>query len=413
MTLLLNILKIYLKTIYFFVKIFTKQENQVFFLSRQYSYISLNYRAIIKYLKKNYPEIKIKVICKKVSDELNESFRDSEASKKALVNYRKIIKEMKNTWDYYTNLHKQMICIAQSKVIIIDGYNIPVSVLKHKKNTTVIQLWHALATIKKFGYQSIGYKDGVNEKVAKILKMHANYDYVISGSDAMNPFFAEAFNIPQERVLSIGTPYKDYLLKPGTKQIQRIYEKYPILKNKINIIYSPTFRKDGRDNINEVINNINLEKYNLIITYHDKDRKKKVNNPKVLTCPDIPYRDLIKISDYVITDYSALAIEASIVETKLLFYVYDYEQYKEENGININLFEELPQYTSRDIKELVKIIEEDSYDIDILRKFKKKYVTNLNTNSTELLGELIIKHIYDDISASSQNESKKDKITVK
>ena len=56
-------------------------------------------------------------------------------------------------------------------MIIVDGYNIPVSVLKHKKNTTVIQMWHALAAIKKFGYQSIGYKDGVNKTIAKILKM--------------------------------------------------------------------------------------------------------------------------------------------------------------------------------------------------------------------------------------------------
>ena len=35
-----------------------------------------------------------------------------------------------------------------------------------------------------------------------------------------------------------------------------------------------------------------------------------------------------------------------------MFYVYDYEQYKIENGININLFEELPGYTSKDIKDL-------------------------------------------------------------
>ena len=85
-------------------------------------------------------------------------------------------------------------------MIIVDGYNIPVSVLKHKKNTTVIQMWHALAAIKKFGYQSIGYKDGVNKTIAKILKMHANYDYVISGSEAMKPYFAEAFKIDKEKI---------------------------------------------------------------------------------------------------------------------------------------------------------------------------------------------------------------------
>ena len=165
-------------------------------------------------------------------------------------------------------------------MIIVDGYNIPVSVLKHKKNTTVIQMWHALAAIKKFGYQSIGYKDGVNKTIAKILKMHANYDYVISGSEAMKPYFAEAFKIDKEKIISIGTPYVDYLLKTSSRQKQKIYKKYPVLKRKTNILYSPTFRKDGRDNIDEVIKNIDLDKYNTTSTKGEQSsmdpRKEKI-----------------------------------------------------------------------------------------------------------------------------------------
>ena len=72
-----------------------------------------------------------------------------------------------------------MYIIARSRVIIVDGYNIPTSMLKHKKNTTIIQIWHALAAVKKFGYQSVGYADGINPKLAKVLEMHKNYDYVI------------------------------------------------------------------------------------------------------------------------------------------------------------------------------------------------------------------------------------------
>lgn len=294
-------------------------------------------------------------------------------------------------------------CIAESKVIIVDGYNIPVSVLKHKKNTTVIQMWHALAAIKKFGYQSIGYKDGVNKTIAKILKMHANYDYVISGSEAMKPYFAEAFKIDKEKIISIGTPYVDYLLKTSSRQKQKIYKKYPVLKRKTNILYSPTFRKDGRDNIDEVIKNVDLDKYNLIITYHDKDGKKKIDNPKVFTCKDVPYRDLIKIADYVITDYSALSVEAAIVNAKVLLYVYDYDKYKEENGINIDLFKELPGYTFRNIKDIVKVIEDDNYDMQVLKKFREKYVSNLNGNSTKLLTELIEKHVYGEVNLREKN----------
>ena len=96
-----------------------------------------------------------------------------------------------------------MYYIATSKVVITDGYNVLISCLKHKKHTCIIQMWHALAAIKKFGYQSIGLKDGMNPKTAKILNMHANYDYVLSGSDAMNKPFSEAFNTDIEKVYQL------------------------------------------------------------------------------------------------------------------------------------------------------------------------------------------------------------------
>ena len=364
----------------------------VFFLSRQYSKVSLNYRWIIHELKKKNKKIKIKVICQKVDNEINETLRDKQEYANTLSTIKKMTRQISGAWNYYLNLHKQMYYIAKSTVVIVDGYNIPISVLKHKKNTTIIQLWHALAAIKKFGYQSIGYKDGINPKMAKIMNMHKNYDYVISGSDEMKKYFAEAFNTPIEKVTSIGTPYIDYLLKNDNKVKNEIYKKHPELKNKKNIVYSPTFRRDKRDNIEEVVNNIDLDKYNLIVTYHDKDSS-KTKNPKLIDCSDITYKSLIKIADYVITDYSALSVEAAIIDTKLLFYVYDVEQYEKENGLNVDLFKEFPEYTSTNIKDLVNVIEKDNYDMDVLRKFKQKYASNLQGTSTSLICDIILKNI--------------------
>ena len=59
LTVALYIFKIYLKVVYFFIKLFTKQKKQVFFLSRQYNYISFNYKEIIKSLERNNKDIKI------------------------------------------------------------------------------------------------------------------------------------------------------------------------------------------------------------------------------------------------------------------------------------------------------------------------------------------------------------------
>ena len=394
MLILLYIFKWHMQFIYFFIKLFTRQREQVFFLSRQFNELPLNYKYIIDELKRQKSDIKIKIICKKVGSELNETIRDTNKVSKANLVIFKLLKQFKSSFNYYISLYKQMYLIAKSTVIIIDGYNVPVSMLKHKKNTTVIQIWHALAAIKKFGYQTVGYADGINPKIAKILKMHKNYDYVISGSDEMKKYFSEAFNVPIEKVTSIGTPYIDDLLKNEDEEIEKAYKKHPELKNKINIMYSPTFRRDGRDYIQDVINNVDSDKYNLIITYHSKDEKKNNElSDKTLNCSDIPYKILMRMVDYIITDYSALSIEAAIVRTKILLYICDVEQYTRENGINIDLYKELPKYTSTNIKDLLKVIDDNNYDTQILENFRKKYASNLTGTSTKLITEIILKNI--------------------
>lgn len=380
MLFILFIFKWHLRSIYFFIKLFTKRKNRVFFLSRQFNELPLNYEMIINELRKE--NIEIKVICKKVSGGVNAIIRNEKSKNTKFV-------EIFSAISYYFNLYKQMVYIATSKVVIIDGYNLTTSILKHKKDTTIIQLWHALAAIKKFGYQTIGYPDGLKPKIAKMLCMHKNYNYVISGSKAMNKYFAEAFNVPEEKVTEIGTPTIDYLLKENKEVTENIFKVYPQMKEKINILYSPTFRSDGRDNTEEVIKNIDTQKYNLIITFHPKN---KVIENKDIICIDrkqFSTFDILRTVDYVITDYSALAIDTCVLNKKLLLYVYDYEKYNEENGININLFEELEGNVSKNIKDLIKIIDENKYNLKSYNEFRNKYVSNLNGDSTKKIVKII------------------------
>ena len=190
MSIILYFIKFHLISVYFFIKLFTKRKERVYLLSRQSSKPSLNYLAIIKELEKK--GIDYKVTCKKVDSSINDSVRTQGHYSNTNGFLARVFKKLGSAFSYYFSLWSQMINIASSKVIIVDGYNLPVSLLKHKRGTKIIQLWHALGAIKKFGYQSVGKVDGVSPNVARILKMHAGYDAVISGSEGMNPFFAEA-----------------------------------------------------------------------------------------------------------------------------------------------------------------------------------------------------------------------------
>lgn len=387
MKILLYLLKINLNIHYFFIKLFTKTKRQVFFLSRQSNCISLNYELLIKELRKIEPKIEIKVICKKVDEDINATIRNEKQN-------NNLFKKLKPSVKYYFLIHKQMYYIATSKVVIIDGYNLPVSILKHKKGTIVIQLWHALAAIKQFGYQTIGKAYGLKEDVARILKMHNNYDYIICGSEAMRQPFAEAFNTPIEKILPIGTPVIDYLLSEDNGKEEQIKKAFPQFSKKQNVLYSPTFRNDNNYDFQDLIDNFDYEKYNLVMTIHPKSNI-KIEDKRITVVDSKKYStlDILKCMDYVITDYSAIAVEALVCNKKVMFFLYDYEEYSKQNGLNIDLFEEFPLYTAKNANELLKVLKEDNYDLKELKRLREKYVPNTLGNCTKRMIDLIRKEL--------------------
>jgi len=388
MQVILYLIKIHFIIIYFFIKLFTKQKRRVYLLSRQFDSPSINYQIIIEELKKEKIDYKVK--CKKVETSINDSMRTQGHYSNTAGLIKRLFTKLKDSLSYYFSLLGQMIDIAKSKVIIVDGYNLPVSLLKHKKGTKVIQQWHALGAIKKFGYQSIGKVDGINPKVAKILKMHAGYDYVISGSEGMNKYFAEAFNVPIEKVLAIGTPSIDFLKKVEPKITKNIYKRYPEMKDKINVLYSPTFRNEKNYNYQELIDATDFNKVNLIITNHFKvEEKAKDQRVIAVDREEFSTFDILKMVDYVITDYSALMIDAAVINKKILLYLYDFEQYDKNNGVNIDLLNDFKTLAYRDASKLMNVINKDKYDKKAYKDFQELYTPHIDKTSTEATMDLI------------------------
>ena len=185
---ILYIAKIGLNIIYFFIKLFARQKNKVTMLSRQSNNINLDFRLLkeeIEMSKDNNTNIEIKILCKMIP------------------------KTFLGKIKYCFYMIKCLYHIATSKICIIDGYNIAISALKHKRNLEIIQIWHAMGAIKKFGYQVLGKEEGSNEKIAKIMKMHANYNMVTCTSEATRKIFSEAFNTDIEKIKVLGMPRKD------------------------------------------------------------------------------------------------------------------------------------------------------------------------------------------------------------
>ena len=100
--------------------------------------------------------------------------------------------------------------------------------------------------------------------------------------------------------------------------------------------------------------------------------------------------DLIKIADYIITDYSALSIEASILEKPIFLLMKDLDNYEKSRGLNINLKEELPSFICENFVEIMDKIEKKEYNIKELIYYQKKYIEIDCKNAIENLVDFII-----------------------
>ena len=101
--------------------------------------------------------------------------------------------------------------------------------------------------------------------------------------------------------------------------------------------------------------------------------------------------DLIAVCDYIITDYSAIALEAAVLKKRTYYWVYDYNEYLKNNGLNINLYEAAPGHVYEDLDELMKAIEDDIYDDSVLENYRNRYLPAELGTSTEKICNLIVK----------------------
>lgn len=360
---LIKLWKIAMGICYAPLKLLPTNDNKVIFLSRQASEVNLDFRLLQHSLKKKKPEVKIVNICKRC-----DTIKDYPVFAWCLL--------------------KSLYHIATAKVCVLDTYWPPISMLKHKKSLTVIQLWHAMGKIKQSGYQTLGKPGGRNKEVAMAMAMHKQYDIVIAGGKAWNPYYCGSFGVKEDVLLNCGLPRMDYMLQMEEKNRKKILEAYPELKEKTVLLYAPTFRRGWEAHWEQLAQEIDFDRYALILKSHPNQKLEKVAD-EIYTCDEFKAVDLLAICDYLITDYSAIAVEGAVLNKKTFYYVYDYDEYDEKNGLNINLFEEMPGCVFREAHKLSEALEQD-YPQERLDEYRKKYLPEHLGASTKTISNVII-----------------------
>ncbi len=113
---------------------------------------------------------------------------------------------------YLLHLLKATYYLTTSAFFIIDDFYFPVYVIKPRKGTEVIQVWHACGAFKKFGYSILDKEDGGNNDYIKYVPIDKNYAHVLVSSQEVSKHYAEAFNMSEENIRPIGIPEWTYSL---------------------------------------------------------------------------------------------------------------------------------------------------------------------------------------------------------
>ncbi|MGF2949660.1 CDP-glycerol glycerophosphotransferase family protein [Microbacterium alcoholitolerans] len=347
----IGVVRVFLTVVYTAIKLVTRvDENKVVFLGRRMDREPLDFRLIIEELRRRDPNVKVATLSKLLRGG-----------------------DSRETFMFAPVLLKSLYHLATAKVCVLDSYWPAVSMLTHRRSLVVYQIWHSLGKIKQSGKQALGRTQGRAEHVAKGMRMHEGYDYVVAGAEVWNPQYCASFGVSEDQLLNIGLPRADYLLREKDAIAARIRRRHPELGEKPVVLYVPTFRRgENATGALKLAAELDLDKFTLVIKKHESDTL--IYPPQEHhTCPDYTGTELLTIADYVITDYSSIALEAALINVKTFYFLYDYEHYLESNGVNIDLDNELPRCVFRDAPELMRALEAD-YPYDVLKRYQEKFL---------------------------------------
>ncbi len=349
--------------------------NQVAFLSVRREELSGNFHFVYQALR-HYPELKL--CCYFNTKELAE-------------------------WSEGEMAEFARLC-ATSKVILLDEYTAPIYTLPLARETRLIQLWHACGAFKTFGYTRLGKPGGTEQNSLN----HRTYDYAIVSGRQVADCYAEGFGIPTSHVVATGIPRTDIFFDSVYREEirGRLYAKYPQLKGKRVILFAPTFRGHVREDGDYPMERFVVEQFMqavgeeffLVIKHHPFVRRPhplpEAMADRVLDLSgESEINDLLFVTDLVITDYSSLVFEASLLKLPMLFYTFDLEQYILERDFYYDFSTFVPGkivYTQNELEEAVVSWDVEQHKVEA---FAHRFFDDLDGKSAQRVGELILQSL--------------------
>ena len=313
-----------------------------------------------------------------------------------------MFKESLKTRRSFIDKFKMPYLLGRADIILIDDFNPTVQLVKYKKDTKIIQVWHACGAFKTVGFSRLGKPGGPVMKS----KAHKLYTHAIASSTHVAKFYAEAFGIAESKVYPTGVPRTDIFFDSEYKieVKERMYKAFEQARGKKVILFAPTFRGNGAKSAHYPFGKINMQALGNYCKSTDSVVIFKMH-PFVKTPIFIPdefkdvmidaseYReinDILFITDLLITDYSSVVYEASSLDIPMLFYAFDLDEYISSRDFYESFETFVPGKIVKTFGELIKAIETNDFEQEKVAPFRDKNFEYQDGGSTDRVIDWLI-----------------------
>ena len=225
--------------------------------------------------------------------------------------------------------------LAKAKLVYVDESSDILAAVPVRRETAVIQCWHACGAFKRFGHGS-----GPLPR-----EYYGPYAFVTVSSPDIVADYMDAMNQPAEKVLPLGVSRTDRFfdqafLEAARKKVRALD---PALSSRRILLYAPTFRGNVADakmpplpDFEKLKAALSKECVLLYKGHPSCSERPDFGRDLADFCFDVTDRfsieELLATADYCVTDYSSLVFEFALFERPILFYVPDLAQYGDERG---------------------------------------------------------------------------------
>lgn len=241
--------------------------------------------------------------------------------------------------------------------------NIERSLHYKKRNCRYLNTWHGTP------FKHIGNDAGVRKDYD-----FGSMDFFCYASDYEKEIYKRAFRVREEALIPTGLPRNDTLYGVTENEVKELKKKMGLPLDKKVILYAPTWRESSDKGNSYVIKPpVTAKKWEEALgkdyvvlfrmhAYSNKVLGIEFNDTirDFSAYPDV--NDLFKISDILISDYSASMADFSILERPVLCFAYDYEEYRKERGLYMDYEKEMPSGLLRTEDEVLRYIAEMDYE---------------------------------------------------